>query len=394
MNNPAHWILPEGIEETLPPAAVRLESIRRELLDLYRGWGYELVIPPLIEYLESLLTGTGGELDLETFKLTDQLNGRLMGVRADITPQVARIEAHRLNRQIPVRLCYLARVLRTRPQGQGGTRSPLQVGVELYGHAGSDSDIEIIHLMLETLEICGIEHVHIDLGHVGIFRCLVELASVPHDVEISLFELLQRKAVAEMNECLEKHDVNHAYRQFFLDLVALNGNHEVLKQARARFSGVDPRIDKALDYLETVAEAIGDKANIELCFDLGELSGYHYHSGLVYAAYVPGQGRELARGGRYDGIGKAFGRARPATGFSADLESLLEVGSRAELSKSVRVYAPAIDNSALNERIKMLREQGYVVIRELTGQTENAESMGCDQKLVHQDNEWILVEVN
>lgn len=394
MNNPAYWILPEGIEETLPPAAVQLESIRRELLDLYRAWGYELVIPPLIEYLESLLTGTGSELDLETFKLTDQLNGRLMGVRADITPQVARIEAHRLNRQIPVRLCYLARVLRTRPQGQGGTRSPMQVGVELYGHAGSDSDIEIIHLMLETLAICGIERIHIDLGHVGIFRCLVELASIPHEVEISLFELLQRKAITEMSECLEQHDVNQTYRQLFLDLAALNGNHEVLAQARDRFSAVDPRIDKALDYLEAVAEAIGNKANVELCFDLGELSGYHYHSGLVYAAYAPGQGRELARGGRYDGIGKAFGRARPATGFSAVLESLLEVGFRTELSKPVHIYAPAINNTILNKKIKMLREEGYVVIRELTGQTGNAEAMGCDQELVYQNDEWLLVEVN
>jgi len=394
MNNPAYWILPEGIEETLPTAAIQLESIRRELLDLYRGWGYELVIPPLIEYLESLLTGTGGALDLETFKLTDQLNGRLMGVRADITPQVARIEAHRLNRQIPVRLCYLARVLRTHPQGQGGTRSPLQVGAELYGHAGCDSDIEIIHLMLETLSICGIEHIHVDLGHVGIFRCLIELASVPNEVEISLFELLQRKAMAEMSECLEKHDVKPAYRQYFLDLAELNGDQNVLNQARDQFSTVDSRIDKALDYLEAVAESIGDKSNIELCFDLGELSGYHYHSGLVYAAYVPGQGRELARGGRYDGIGKAFGRARPATGFSADLESLLEVGSRTEPPKPVRVYAPALNNSALNEKIKMLREEGYVVIRELKGQIENAKAMGCDQELVHQGNEWLLVEVN
>ncbi|OBS08808.1 ATP phosphoribosyltransferase regulatory subunit [Acidihalobacter prosperus] len=393
MKDPAYWLLPEGIEETLPPAAARLENVRRELLDLYRVWGYELVIPPLIEYLESLLTGAGRELDLETFKLTDQLNGRLMGVRADITPQVARIDAHRLRREGPTRLCYMARVLRTRPQGQGGTRSPLQVGAELYGHAGPDSDIEIIRLMLATLQVCGVGQIHLDLGHIDIFRCLIEAAGMDADAEAELFELLQRKAATEMAERLRAGGLNGLHRQRFLDLVGLNGGLEVLAEARSRYAGVDARIDAALDYLDQVADVIAREApQVELCFDLGELRGYHYHSGLVYAAYVPGRGQELARGGRYDGIGKAFGRARPATGFSADLESLLEVGAREEPSQTGRIYAPAQGDEALSRRIRQLRDEGRIVVRALSGQEDDASAMGCDQMLVRHGDQWLLME--
>ncbi|AOU97376.1 ATP phosphoribosyltransferase regulatory subunit [Acidihalobacter yilgarnensis] len=395
MNDPAYWLLPEGIEETLPPAAAQLERVRRELLDMYRVWGYELVIPPLIEYLESLLTGAGRELDLETFKLTDQLNGRLMGVRADITPQVARIDAHRLHREVPVRLCYMARVLRTRPQGLGGTRSPLQVGAELYGHAGIDSDVEIIRLMLATLKACGIGRVHVDLGHIDIFRCLVEAARLEPEIETELFELLQRKAVAEMSEQLAASGLGEIHRRRFLDLANLNGGAEVLLQARERFAGVDARIDAALDYLDDVAAAIRHEApDVELCFDLGELRGYHYHSGLVYAAYVPGRGQELARGGRYDGIGKAFGRARPATGFSADLEGLLEAGAREDIAATARIYAPAEGNAALDDEIRRLRDEGRIVIRALCGQQGDARAMGCDQILVRHGDQWLLTEVN
>lgn len=395
MRDPEYWLLPEGIEETLPQAAARLEGVRRELLDLYRAWGYELVIPPLIEYLESLLTGAGRELDLETFKLTDQLNGRLMGVRADITPQVARIDAHRLRREGPVRLCYMARVLRTRPQGQGGTRSPLQVGAELYGHAGADSDIEILRLMLATLAVCGVERVHVDLGHIDIFRCLVQAAQLSAEDEATVFGLLQRKAVSEMAETLAAGGMDETHRRRFLDLAELHGDAEVLPRARERFAGVDSRIDAALDYLEEVAGAIRIAApQVELCFDLGELRGYHYHSGLVYAAYVPGRGRELARGGRYDGIGEAFGRARPATGFSADLEDLLEAGMLAEGRPETRVFAPADTDAALEESIRALRAEGSIVVRALRGQQEDARTMGCDRMLVRRGDQWLLTEVN
>ena len=395
MKGPARWLLPEGIEESLPTDAARIEQLRRALLDLYRSWGYELVMTPLIEYLDSLLTGTGSELDLETFKLTDQLNGRLMGVRADITPQVARIDSHRLRRDVPVRLCYLARVLRTRPQGPGGTRSPLQVGAELYGHSGVDSDVEIIRLMLATLEVCGVERVHVDLGHLDIFRELVVATGLDAAVEADLFDMLQRKAVPEIEALLAACDLPALQRAWFLALPELNGDDEVLDAARERLSTAGEAVAAALDYLAQTAAAIRRALpSVELRFDLAELRGYRYHSGIVYAAYVPGRGAEIARGGRYDGIGEVFGRARPATGFSADLESLMLVGREVEAVSVPSIFAPAADDVALDMRVDELRAQGRVVLRGLRGQTGDAQAMGCGEQLVPRDGQWVITEVN
>jgi ATP phosphoribosyltransferase regulatory subunit len=395
MKGPARWLLPEGIEESLPAEAARIEQLRRALLDLYRSCGYELVMTPLIEYLDSLLTGTGSELDLETFKLTDQLNGRLMGVRADITPQVARIDAHRLRRDVPVRLCYLARILRTRPQGPGGTRSPLQVGAELYGHSGVDSDVEIIRLMLATLEICGVERVHVDLGHLDIFRQLIAATGLDAADEAELFDMLQRKAVPEIEALLAARELSQAQRGWFLALPELNGDVEVLDAARERLAGAGEAVAAALDYLAETAAAIRRAVpSVELRFDLAELRGYRYHSGIVYAAYVPGRGAEIARGGRYDGIGAVFGRARPATGFSADLESLMLVGREPEVAAVPGVFAPAAEDAALDRRVAELRAQGRVVVRGLRGQNGNAQAMGCGEQLVLRDGQWIITEVN
>lgn len=393
MKGPARWLLPEGIEESLPDEAARIEHLRRALLDLYRSWGYELVMTPLIEYLDSLLTGTGSELDLETFKLTDQLNGRLMGVRADITPQVARIDAHRLRRDVPARLCYLARVLRTRPQGPGGTRSPLQVGAELYGHSGVDSDVEIIRLMLATLNICGVEQVHVDVGHQDIFRHLIAVSGLNAEDEAELFDMLQRKAVPEIGELLAARELSDAQRARFLALPELNGDVDVLSAARERLAGAG--VEPALDYLAETAAAIGRAApDVELRFDLAELRGYHYHSGLVYAAYVPGQGGEIARGGRYDGIGEVFGRARPATGFSADLESLMLVGHEPNTAKEPHIFAPSSDDQLLELRVSELRAQGRVVLRGLRGQIGDARAMGCAEQLCLREGQWIITEVD
>ena len=391
MSEHARWLLPEGIEESLPPEAARIEKIRRELLDLYRSWGYELVMTPLIEYLESLLIGAGRELDLETFKLTDQLNGRLMGVRADITPQVARIDAHRLARETPTRLCYLARVLRTRPQGPGGTRSPLQVGVELYGHAGIDSDVEVIRLMLATLDVCAIERVHLDLGHLAIFRELVRRSGLDRDTEDTLFDMLQRKAIPEIRTLLAERRLPQPQRQWFLALAELNGDAEVLSEARAVLAGAGEAVSQALDELAAASARIARwHPRVELRFDLAELRGYRYHTGLVYAAYVPGRGAEIARGGRYDGIGAAFGRARPATGFSADLESLIRLGAGSDEQTPPAVFAPATDDPELERIIAALRAQGRVVVRELAGQQADARRMGCAEYLKWADNQWVI----
>ncbi len=392
MSRTDRWLLPEGIEELLPPQARRLETLRRRLLDLYASWGYAQVMPPFIEYLESLLVGSGSDLDLETFKLTDQLTGRLMGVRADMTQQVARIDAHRLQRAAPTRLCYLGTVLRTRPGGPGGSRSPLQVGAELYGHAGVESDAEVVALMLETLEACGIGDVHLDLGHVGIFRALAAAAGLDATGEAELFEMLQRKARAELESALADLAPDHAAR--LLALVDLNGGDEVLDAARTQLDGAGDAVDAALDSLAAVVAVLRrERPDLVLHFDLAELRGYRYHTGVVFAALVPGHGEAIARGGRYDDLGRYFGRARPATGFSADLRTLLHLGdAEATASPDSGIFAPANAEPLLCTRIRELRAAGERVVRALPGQAGGAAEMGCDRELVRLGQEWVVRE--
>jgi len=379
------WLLPEGMEEVLPPQAERLEKLRRRLLDVYAGWGYELVMPPFIEYLDSLLTGTGNDLDLQTFKLTDQLTGRLMGLRADMTPQAARIDAHRLQRDVPTRLCYMGTVLHTRPDGFAGSRSPLQVGAELYGYAGVESDAEVLRLMIETLTVTGIGDVHIDLGHVGIFRALVEEAGLDGEAEEQLFDALQRKASAEIAQLLDGLSVSAETRRRMLALVSLNGGAEVLEDAVRELAGAGEKVGGALDELARMAVLVGD--GVTLNFDLAELRGYHYHTGVVFAAYVPGHGQAIAVGGRYDNIGACFGKARPATGFSSDLKTLMALAPAAE-ARITGILAPAADDAGLAAKVSELRAAGERVVCALPGQQGGAKDMDCDRRLVQSDGEW------
>ena len=293
------WLLPEGIVDLLPMQAEPLEKLRREILNLFHSWGYELVMPPFIEYLDSLLTGTGSDLDLQTFKLTDQLTGRLMGIRADMTPQAARIDAHHLKRDVPVRLCYMGTVLRTRPDGFAGSRSPLQVGAELYGHSGIESDVEVILLMLEMLNTIGIQEMQLDLGHVGIFRGLGRQAGLNPEQETVLFDALQRKARAEIDEFLSQLDVKSGIKSMLASLIDLNGDEEVLDAAREQLKMAAQSVIEALDNLYQIAQALRRKLpSASLYFDLAELRGYQYQTGVVFASYVPGYGQEIARGGR------------------------------------------------------------------------------------------------
>ncbi|MFZ4790425.1 MAG: ATP phosphoribosyltransferase regulatory subunit [Candidatus Competibacteraceae bacterium] len=384
------WLLPEGIEEILPPAAGRLERLRRALLDLYQSWGYELVIPPLIEFLDSLLTGAGDDLELQTFKLTDQLSGRMMGVRADMTPQVARIDAHLLKRAGPVRLCYLGPVLRTRADGFGGSRSPYQAGVELYGHRGHESDLEVLTLMLTTLRIAGIGDAHLDLGHVAIFRELVRQAGLDQEREALLFEALQRKALPEIRGYLAAW--NPACRKPLLALAELNGGQEVLDEAESRLAATGAGVHEALATLRRLTAALQQQwPDLPIHVDLAELRGYHYHTGVLFAAYVPGQGQAVAQGGRYDEIGQVFGRARPATGFSVDLATLLLLGSTPE-PVNAGIYAPPLaDEPALEQQVVALRNQGERVIRALPGAAAEPRDLGCDQVLVEQEGEWMVI---
>ncbi len=386
------WLLPEGIDELLPAQARALEALRRALLDCYAGWGYQLVITPFIEFLDSLLTGTGRDLDLQTFKLTDQLSGRQLGVRADITPQAARIDAHRLRHQAPTRLCYIGSVLRTRADGFSGSRSPLQIGAELYGHAGVESDVEILCLMLETLRIAGLSDVYLDLGHVGIYRTLAETAGLSARQEAELFEALQRKAVAEIEELLHGFGLAPPVRRMLSGLVELNGGEEVLPQARTLLAEAPRAVADAIDYVEAVAAQLRRSLpDVPVHFDLAELRAYHYQTGVVFAAFVPGEGQEVARGGRYDEIGEVFGRARPATGFSADLKGLMRLGSHAPMALGDAVLAPSDPDPALQVRIGELRTEGRVVIRELPGQTGDPAQMGCAFRLQKQAGGWDVV---
>jgi ATP phosphoribosyltransferase regulatory subunit len=382
-----NWLLPEYIEDVLPADAVRMEKMRRALLDLFHVHGYQLVIPPMLEYLESLTTATGHDLDLATFKVVDLLTGRLMGVRADITPQAARIDAHLLNRQGVTRLCYAGSVLRTRPDGLAQTREPLQVGAELYGHAGVESDIEIQRLLVDGLKAVGVQGLQIDFSHVGIFRSLVKHAYLAADVELGLLAALQRKDHSEMVELLD--GLSESVRLPLLALADLNGGAEVLASARACLPP-HSEIVRALDDLEHAARQLADQ-DVTVSFDLAELRGYHYHSGMVFAAYAQGYSGPLALGGRYDEIGSVFGRARPATGFSLDLRGLATALPAApEMSA---ILAPYATDAALEKKIAQLRTSGEIVVVELPGHEAHRAELACDRKLVKQNTgDWEVVK--
>ena len=320
MNN--RWVLPEGIEEVLPEQARQIESLRRQILDMYSAWGYDLVMTPFIEYLESLLVGTGSDLDLQTFKLTDQLTGRMMGVRADMTPQVARIDAHHLKLDAPARLCYMGTVLHTRPDGFAGSRSPLQVGAELYGDSSANSDVEILGLMLQTIKLAGIKQCHVDLGHVGIYRGLVEATNLTSTQSEKLFDIMQRKAKPELMQVLTEWKLDKKLHDMLLLLPDLNGS-DAISRAEKVLAKAPKDVLNALENLKQVAHGLQQTMQIDVHYDLAELRGFNYHTGVVFAAYAQGQGQAIAQGGRYDGIGKEFGIARPATGFSSDLKTLI-----------------------------------------------------------------------
>ncbi|MFZ5561859.1 MAG: ATP phosphoribosyltransferase regulatory subunit [Pseudomonadota bacterium] len=384
------WLLPEGVSDVLPAEAARLEALRRRLLDRYAAWGYQLVFPPLMEYLDSLLTGSGHDLDLMTFKFTDQLTGRMMGVRADITPQVARLDAHVLPVEGPARYCYAGTTLNTRPAALAASRCPVQVGAELYGYAGVAGDIEILRLMLETLALAGCTSIQLDLGHVAIFRGLAREAGILGRDEALLFDIYQRKAVAELKEFFEARALPANVAARFAGLLKLAGDRRVLAEARQLLAGVAPEIEAAIAALETVAAAIAvSHPDVALYFDLTELRGYRYHTGLVFAAYTPGARAELAKGGRYDHVGEAFGRSRPATGFSADLKNLLDCFTEGPAASAI--YAPAGDDAALRAAIAALRAKGERVVQALPGDGSSAQSCACRRALRLAGGRWAVV---
>ncbi len=376
------WVLPDHIQDALPSEADKLEALRRRLLDAFRVRGYQLVMPPLLEYLDSLTTGAGQDLKLRTFKLVDQLSGRTMGVRADMTPQVTRIDAHLLNRPGVSRLCYCGSVLHTLPSTLTATREPLQLGAELYGHAGLDADIEILRLLAEVLRIAEVPATRIDIGHVGLFHALASKTALVPGREEELFDLLQAKDVPELRLLLA--DVAEPVRSALLALPELYGGPEVLAEAAARLPQ-EADIAAALDELRMLADKLAD---LPISFDLADLRGYHYHSGIVFAAYGGGSPAALALGGRYDQVGEAFGRARPATGFSLDLRELVLRLPQAEVAGGILV--PQQGDAALAAEVDRLRAAGEIVVCELPGHAGTWNESGCDRQLVKRGDRWMV----
>lgn len=377
-----NWLLPEYLADALPAEAARIERLRRTVLDHFRSHGYELVMPPMLEYIESLLTGAGQDLQLRTFKLVDQLSGRTMGVRADITPQVARIDAHLLNHQGVTRLCYCDSTLHTLPASITASREPVQIGAELYGYPGIAADLDVIRLMAAAFTQIKLPLSRIDLGHVGIFRALVEAAALPQEAEESVLRLLQTKDVSGLEEA--SANMPSPYREALLRLPQLYGGPEVLAQAAADLPDL-PGIAAALDSLRHLVEGAAD---LPFSIDLADLRGYHYHNGVVFAAYCDGYPAAIALGGRYDGAGKAFGRARPATGFSMDLREVARLAPTGKADGAI--LAPhAGHDKQLAAHIAALRAQGEVVVEMLPGETA-CEGPLCDRKLAQLGEKWII----
>ena len=400
------WLLPDGVDELLPPEAWAVEKMRRSMLDAYAHYGYELVSPPLIEYIESLLTGTGNDLDLQTFKVTDQLTGRMMGVRADITPQVARIDAHLLKNTGISRLCYADTVLHTRPAHTMTNRSPLQIGCELFGEAGASADIEIISLMLNTLELAGVKKIHIDLAHVGIYRGLLESSNMSKDLEAQLFDALSRKSLPDLDALaisvengtnpLGKKD--SVIIRLVRDIANLSGGIEALDHIKSRVEQLDlslPSVVKAIDELKAITLQIQKRFSaVHIGFDFCELRGYNYHTGILFSAFSTNFGHALAKGGRYNDIGKDFGESRPATGFSADLKTLVRLAEKTNRETSTNlagILAPAGDDEALLKAISELR-QTYRVVQQLNDH-DVSENYHCDKRLVLEDNRWQIKDM-
>ncbi|WP_186137839.1 ATP phosphoribosyltransferase regulatory subunit [Burkholderia gladioli] len=376
------WLLPENIADVLPSEARKIEELRRRLLDRFRSYGYEMVMPPLLEYLESLLTGGGNDLHLRTFKLVDELSGRTLGLRADMTPQVARIDAHLLNRQGVTRLCYAGNVLHTRPRGLHATREQIQIGAELYGHAGLEADLEVQQLMLDALRLTGIGTIRLDLCHAGVLNALFSRDAVVAARGETLYGALAGKDVPLLNELTE--DLGPDTRAALRALPHLYGDASVIDEARRQLPAL-PEIARALDDLAQLAAQV---QGAEVAIDLADLRGYAYHSGAMFSAYVDGVPNAVARGGRYDHVGQAYGRARPATGFSLDLREIARI-SPIE-ARGTAILAPWRQDEALRVAVAALRDAGEVVIQALPGHDHVLDEFACDRVLVEQGGAWLV----
>ena len=379
------WVLPDHIADVLPSEARHIEELRRDLLDMARCYGYELVMPPLLEHLESLLTGTGEALDLQTFKLVDQLSGRMMGLRADTTPQVARIDAHLLNRKGVARLCYCGPVLHTRPDKPHATREPLQFGAEIYGHAGLEADLETLLLALDCLHVAKVKSPMVDMADVRIVNSLLSGVEMAPGMLAQIHAALAAKDASELASLTRTFPSSS--RDGLLALVQLYGDHKVLIEAEKALKS-SPAITSSLSNLKWLASHL---EGTPVTFDLADLQGYAYYSGVRFAIYTPSSGDAVARGGRYDEVGAVFGRNRPAAGFSLDVKSL--VGAVAPRALRAAIRAPWGEASALRAAISSLRAQGETVVCALPGHESEVDEFQCDRELIQVAKQWVVQAV-
>lgn len=381
------WFTPEGLEDLLPPQAQKLETYRRTLVDGFHLSGYDLVLPPIAEFTDSLLTGTGRHRATEMCRFTDQESGRMMGVRADMTPQVARIVSNRLKASNEIsRLCYVGEVLKTRNNKAKGSRSPIQVGAELFGHEGVESDIEVIELMLDSLSGIQLPNLQMSLGHVGIVAELIRLAELTEQDEASLRNILKRKAIPEFHEWLAATELSATLQPVFANLLQLAGSaQDVLDQAQTALAGLSDTLDLALTRLQTIVSHINTTQSVGIHLDLADIRGYHYHTGVIFGCYSSGL-QLIAKGGRYDGIGEEFGLSLPATGFSLDLRTALDLVADIEESTKGQVYAPVVADSQLKTKVAELKAEGYQVINSYNLDSAPAEA----KKLVSEAGQWTV----
>jgi ATP phosphoribosyltransferase regulatory subunit len=360
------------------------------MLDNFARWGYQLVIPPIIEYVDSLLAGGAEDLDLQTFKVIDQGTGRLIGLRADMTPQLTRIDTHRMPTKSPQRLCYAGAVAHTFSEKFAGSRNPLQIGAELFGHSGVESDAEIITLLVNSLLIANIRSLTLEVTHIGIFRGICAAASFTDEFEDQVLEALVKKDRTSLTEMLEGESVDSLVMKNLLLLIDLNGGLEVINDARVAFSSLPESVSEAIDELAALCELLKQFIpEVELHVDFAELRGYRYHSGIMFAAYVPEMGRSIAWGGRYDGIQKQLGRDRGATGFSTDLRILEQFLEKDERFETV-VIAPSGNDENLLAAMARYRKEGYTVIQTLPGQSDEWNQVSIEFRLLQKNDEWIL----
>ena len=378
------WVLPDHIADVLPSEARHIEEIRRDLLDMARCYGYELVMPPMLEHLESLLSGAGETLDLQTFKLVDQLSGRMMGLRADSTPQVARIDAHLLNRKGVTRLCYCGPVLHTRPGGPHATREPLQFGAEIYGHAGLEADLESLTLALDCLKAAQVEDIRVDMADARIVHALLDGLVLDAAQLAQVHTALAAKDASALKTLLRQAPA--ATASALIDLLQLYGDASVLDEARKVLPDI-PVIQTALDHLKWLSSHI-DSDGAKVSFDLADLRGYAYYSGAMFSLYAPGASDALARGGRYDEVGLVFGRKRPAVGFSLDIKALTAVAADRPLRAAIR--APWGEAAELRAAIAALRRQGETVVCVLPGHGSEVDEFHCDRELQHCAGQWLV----